>query len=40
MMAVPAIESAGGVAWKMINSNMTAKTTYIMGDDQNPRPST
>ena len=31
MMAVPTIENAGGVAWKMTNSNMTAKTTYITG---------
>lgn len=30
MMAVPAIESAGGVVWKMMNSNITAKTTYTV----------
>jgi hypothetical protein len=31
-MAVPAIESAGGVVWKMMNSSIMAKTTYLKGD--------
>lgn len=35
MIAVPAIESAGGVVWKMMNSSIMAKTTYDKEDDRN-----